>query len=179
MRARQYLQLSLSVEMEDRIFMQVAREQRTLFAFDRNRYNDGVHHQRWFQRLFQPGRSRSIPHARAWNIALRTVHLMTTSMFVGGYVFGASSVQLRPLLHVSIATGVGLALVETYPSLHFIFEGWGLFLLAKLALLHFVVTAQSHRIPIILAVVGLAGVGSHMPGKLRHYSVLERKVVDP
>lgn len=142
-----------------------------------SRYNDDMPDQHWIRRLFQPGRSRSIPYARACNIALRTAHLMTTSMFVGGYVFSAPAGQLRFLLHLAIATGVGLILIETYPSLHFVFEGWGIFLLVKLALLHFVAT-QQHRVLLILAVIALACVGSHMPGKLRHYSVLERKVVD-
>ena len=34
------------------------------------------------------------------------------------------------------------------------------------------------RVPLLVAVVVLAGVGSHMPRAFRHYSVLERRVVD-
>jgi hypothetical protein len=103
---------------------------------------------------------------------------MATSLLAGGYVFGASSGQLQHLLYLSIATGIGLVLIETYPSLHFIFEGWGLFLLAKLVLLHFAVVVPDYRVPLILAVIALAGIGSHLPARFRHYSVLEGKVID-
>lgn len=103
---------------------------------------------------------------------------MATSLLAGGYVFGASSSQLKHLLYLSIATGIGLVLIETFPSMHFIFEGGGLFLLAKLVLLHFVVVAPGYRLPLVLAVMALAGIGSHLPARFRHYSVLEGKVID-
>jgi len=134
--------------------------------------------QGWLQRLFQPARSRSIPYARAWNIALRTAHLMGTSMLVGGYAFGASADQLKPLLYLSIATGVGLVVVEAYPSLLFVFEGWGLFLLTKLALLGLVPFAHHYRVSILLAIIALAAVGSHLPARFRHYSLLYGKIIE-
>jgi hypothetical protein len=113
----------------------------------------------------------AIPYARAWKIALRTVHLMAVSVVVGGYLFGASTGQLRFPWAVSVATGVGLALMEAYPSLRFLFEGWWLLVVAKLALLGFLRVAQAHRAAILLAVIALAAVGSHMPARFRHYSL--------
>jgi hypothetical protein len=134
--------------------------------------------QGWLQRLFQPKGSRSIPYARAWNIVLRTAHLMATSFLVGGYAFGASADQLKPLLSLSIATGIGLIVVEAYPSLHFVFEGWGLFLLCKLAVLGFLPFAHRYRVTILLAIIALAAVGSHVPARFRHYSLLYRKTIE-
>ena len=133
----------------------------------------------WVYRLFRPAHPWVIPYSRFWKISLRTLHLMVISVLLGGHVFGAPAEQLRPLLYGAILTGAGMIVLETYPSPHFIFEGWGLFLLAKLALLCIVPFAWNYRVPLLLAVVALAGVGSHLPGKVRHYSLLYRKVIKP
>ena len=119
----------------------------------------------------------SVPHPRAWKIGLRTAHLMAISVLLGGHTFGAPADQLRPLLYVAIVTGAGLIFLEAFPSPYFVFEGWGLFLLAKLALLILIPFAWNYRVPILLAVVALGSIGSHLPARYRHYSLLYRKVV--
>jgi hypothetical protein len=135
----------------------------------------------WLRRRFRPADSfterASIPYTRAWKIALRTVHLMAIGMLFGGHAFHAAAGELKPWLYVAIATGAGMIFFEAYPSLHFVFEGWGLFLLVKLALLCTIPFAWSARVPILFTVVALGSVGSHMPGRFRHYSVLYRRVV--
>lgn len=131
----------------------------------------------WFGRLFEPGRIGSIPYGRLYKTTLRTAHLMAISVLVGGHAFNAPVSALRPLLYVAIATGVGMIFLEAYPSLNFIFEGWGLLLFAKLALLCCIPFAWKQRLPILLAVVALAGIGSHMPARFRHYSLLHGKVI--
>ena len=60
---------------------------------------------------------------------------MAISILVGGHAFNAPAGALKPLLYVAIATGAGMVLLETGPSLHFLFEGWGVLLVAKLILL--------------------------------------------
>jgi hypothetical protein len=72
---------------------------------------------------------------------------------------------------------VGMIVFEAYPSMHFVFQGWGLLLLAKLFLLCCIPFAWKSRSPILLAVVAIASIGSHMPKKFRHYSVLYRKAI--
>ena len=52
----------------------------------------------------------------------------------GGHAFHGSPEQLRPILNLAIATGAGMAFLETYPNLHFMIEGAGLLLIVKLAL---------------------------------------------
>jgi hypothetical protein len=49
--------------------------------------------------------------------------------------------------------------------------------LAKVALFAAVPLAWDYRLPILLAVVVIGSVGSHMPGRYRHYSVVYRKVI--
>jgi hypothetical protein len=136
-----------------------------------------MHNPDWRYRLFPPEQPPSIPYGRLYKIALRTVPLMAISVLVGGHAFSAPAGALRPLLYVAAATGVGLILLEAYPSLHFVFEGWGLLLLAKLALLCCIPFAWKQRLPILLAVVALASIGSHMPARFRHYSLLYRRVI--
>lgn len=131
----------------------------------------------WLSRLFAPEQPRSIPYGRVWKITLRTAHLMVISVLVGGHAFSAPVGALRPLLYVAIATGAGMMILEAYPSLHFIFEGWGLLLLSKLALLCCIPFAWKQRVPILLAVVAIASVASHMQGRFRHYSVIYRRVI--
>ena len=110
-------------------------------------------------------------------IALRTAHLMATSVLVGGHAFGAPPHALLPWLYAAVATGAGMIFFEAYPSLGFLFQGWGLMLLAKLALLCWIPFAGKACFPILLAVVAIASIASHMPGRLRHYSVLYRRVI--
>jgi hypothetical protein len=65
-----------------------------------------------------------------------------------------------------------MATLEAYPSFQFIHQGWGLLLLLKLVMLCVIPFAWSHRLPILIAVIVIGSVGSHMPRKFRHYSLL-------
>jgi hypothetical protein len=124
------------------------------------------------QQLPSPTSKHPIPHARIWNIAFRTLHILAISVLVGGHAFNAPAGQLRPLLYAAIVSGIGMVLVDAYPSLQFLHQGWGIFLLVKLALLCVIPFAWNQRFPILVAVVIIGSVGSHMPKKFRHYSVL-------
>lgn len=147
------------------------------YADQQEKTNSTVTREKRLQ-IQSPTEKRSIPYERAWKIAFRTLHLVAISILVGGHAFGASADQLRPLLYGAIVTGVGMATLEAYPSLQFIHQGWGLFLLLKLALLCTVPFMWSSRLPILIAVIIIGSVGSHMPRKFRHYSLIngpERK----
>jgi hypothetical protein len=134
----------------------------------------------WFYRLFAPAPEPrpSLPFSRFWKIALRTVHLMAISVLVGGHGFGAPSDALHPWLYAAIMSGAGMIVFEAYPSMEFLFQGWGLLLLAKLALLCCIPFAWGKRFPILLTVVAIAAVASHLPRRFRHYSVLYPRVAE-
>jgi len=132
----------------------------------------------WLDRLFlPPAEPPSLPCSRFCKIALRTVHLMAISVLVGGHAFGAPKHALLPWLYAAIVTGAGMIFFEAYPSMGFIFQGWGLMLFVKLALLCCIPFVWNARFPILLVVVAIASIASHMSGKLRHYSVLYRRVI--
>ena len=112
----------------------------------------------------------SIPYARACSILFRTAHLLAIAILVGGHLFNAPADQLRPLLYLAIASGVGMAFIEAYPSWQVLFQGWGILVMIKLALLCTVPFAWSHRFAILVAVLAIGSVGSHMTKRLRHYA---------
>lgn len=122
-----------------------------------------------------PDPPRRVPHARAWNVTSRTIHLAAISVLVGGHVSGAPAERLEAWLWVAILTGATLIAIEVYPSADWLAQGSGLFVLAKLALLAVIPFAWPWRVPILFAVIALAGVGSHMPGRYRHYSLIYRR----
>ncbi len=121
---------------------------------------------------------RKIPCARSWNIGTRTAHIAVTSVLVGGHLFGASKDDLFPWLCATILTGLLLVLIEAFPRWCWFYQGRGLFVIAKLLLLAAIPWAWDYRVPILFAVIVIASVGSHMPGRFRYYSIVHRRVLD-
>jgi len=101
---------------------------------------------------------------------------MSTSVLVGACAFAAPGHALLPWLYVALVSGIAMIFFEAYPSLSFFFEGWGLMLIAKLALLCAIPFAARLRLPLLLAAVAVASIGSHMPRRFRHYSLLSKKL---
>jgi len=116
---------------------------------------------------------------RAWNIAARTAHIGITGVLLGGHVFNVSASRLLPFLYSAIATGVVLALIELYPNWRGLFELRTLVLGAKLLMLTAIPWLWDYRVSILVFVLVLASVGSHMPGRFRHFSVIERRNMKP
>jgi hypothetical protein len=124
-------------------------------------------------------RASSIPHVRTWKIAVRTMHLIVTYVLFGGHMLGAADSQLRLALTLAMASGIGLIFLEAYPSLQTTVQGWGVLVALKLALLAVIPFAWSYRVPILLVVVAIAAIGSHLPARYRHYSLLHGRVIKP
>jgi hypothetical protein len=125
-----------------------------------------------------PDLPRRFPGARGWNIGFRTAHIGVTGILFGGHVFEIAREQLHLWLILSTLSGIGLVALEAGPRLRWFHQGRGLFVLAKLAILCAVPLLWEIRVYLFSAVVVLASVGSHMPGRFRYYSVLYRRVLD-
>jgi hypothetical protein len=115
--------------------------------------------------------------SRALNIALRTAHIATMGVLLGGHAFDVPRERLLLSLWLTIGTGVALTAVEAGPRLLWFHQGRGLMTLAKLLVIAAVPFLWDQRLAILLAVVVLASVGSHMPAKFRYYSVVYRQVL--
>ena len=114
---------------------------------------------------------------RTLNIAVRTAHIAAMGVLLGGHAFDVAPERLQVSLWLTVGTGVGLAAIEAGPHWLWFHQGRGLVTLAKMALLCAVPLAWNFRVPILLAVVVLASVGSHMPARFRYFSVLYRQVI--
>jgi hypothetical protein len=135
--------------------------------------------QRLSEILFPPT-PRRIPHERGINIALRTAHLMTSGILLGGHVFDVSADRLILFLYLTIASGVGLILLELYSSCRWIYLGKGAMILLKIALLIAAGVWWDQRVVFLLLVVLIGSVSSHMPARFRYYSLIHGQVIsDP
>jgi len=115
---------------------------------------------------------------RGLSIALRTLHLASFGILLGGHAFAIESNQLLPALYLTIASGAGLIALEVYIiGLYWLFLGKGVMVLLKLAMLLAVPFFWDHRLLLLLLVVVIASVGSHMPARYRHYSFLHGRAV--
>jgi len=122
--------------------------------------------------------ARSLAWRRSWNIAFRTAHIGVTSVLFGGHVFGITAQRLLPWLYLTILTGAVLVILEAWPSWRWCFQGRGVMPIAKVLAMCLVPWLWDYRIAILLAVIVIGSVGSHMPRRFRHYSFVDRRVME-
>lgn len=126
-----------------------------------------------------PDPPRRIPAQRWLGVILRTAHLMTFGTLLGGHFFEIDSARLVPFLAATIVTGVALMLLELASTVHWLFMGKGVAVMVKLLMLSLVPLFWEHRVAILLGTVVVASVGAHMPSRLRHYSFLHGRTIEP
>ncbi len=129
-----------------------------------------------FEILF-PETPRTLPYARILNIASRTAHIGVTGVLFGGHVFDVEAQRLLVWLYLTIFTGGILVFIEAYPSCRWCYQGRGVFVFCKLALIALVPLMWNQRVAILAVVIVIASVGSHMPGRFRYYSLIHRRVL--
>jgi hypothetical protein len=93
-------------------------------------------------------------------------------------VFNMPAESLYPWLYATILTGAALTFVEAFPHGRWLYQGRGVFVLVKLLLLLLIPWLWEYRVAMLMAVIGIASVGSHMPARFRYYSVLHGRVVE-
>ena len=124
-----------------------------------------------------PDPPRRIPHERWLNIGLRTCHLITSGLLLGGHAFDVAPHRLILYLYLTIASGVGLILLELYASCRWIYLGKGILVMLKVGLLIAAGIWWEQRVVFLLLVVLVGSVGSHMPARFRYYSVIHGQVL--
>jgi hypothetical protein len=114
------------------------------------------------------------------SIALRTLHLAAFGMLLGGHAFGVEVERLLVSLYLTIGSGLGLIALEIHAvGLCWLVLGKGIMVLVKLGLLLLIPLFWDARVALLLLILGIASVGSHMPARYRHYSLLHRRVIEP
>lgn len=122
---------------------------------------------------------RGIGSLRAWNIALRTAHIVAGGVLFGGHVFNIGTERLTGWFVSTLVTGALLVIFEIKHGRRWAVEGRGLLVLAKMLILCSLPWFWRQRVPLLFAVIVLGSVGSHMPKRLRHYSLFERRYINP
>lgn len=123
-----------------------------------------------------PEKDRSFPGERMLRTTLRTVHLASMGILLGGHVFGMPSEKLYPALGWTLGSGAAFAVIELYCNFHWLFQVRGLMTVAKIGLVALVPVFWDQRVWILLAVLAIGSVGSHAPTGWRYYSILTRSL---
>jgi hypothetical protein len=131
-----------------------------------------------FQQVLLPDPPRELPAERAIRTTLRTAHIATAGILLGGHLFEVEPARLVLWLWLTIGTGAAFMAVELYGSFIWLIELRGLLTMLKLALLGAVPLFWAHRVWLLLAALVIGSVGSHMPGRFRYYSFLRRQTVE-
>jgi hypothetical protein len=125
-----------------------------------------------------PAVPRRLPFARGLNVAFRSAHLVTSGALLGGHVFDIAPDRLILFLYLTIASGGCLIALELYRSCQWAYQGMGLLVEIKLAVLIAAGIWWDERVPLVILVVVLGSVGSHMPARYRHYSLRHGRVLE-
>lgn len=116
------------------------------------------------------------PGARAIALALRTTHLGAMAIVVGGIHFAVPAPSLRIWLALTAASGAGLLASEMSHSRHWLYQGRGLAAIAHVVALGLLLLGEGRLATALALVVG--AVGSHLPKKIRKWSLRHRAVVE-
>jgi hypothetical protein len=117
--------------------------------------------------LLAPEPPRRIPGHRVLSVALRTAHLATLGILLGGHAFDVESGRLVPYLLATIGSGAGLVALELASTCAWLRTVKGVAILAKLALLLMVLFFWEYRMGLLLVILVLASTVSHMPRRFR------------
>lgn len=118
--------------------------------------------------VLAPDPPRRVPGQRWLGVWLRTAHLATFGILLGGHAFDVDPARLVPFLVATIVSGAGLMALELACTFAWLGTVKGFAVLVKLGVLLAIPLFWEQRLVLLLAVVVLASVVSHMPSKLRH-----------
>lgn len=132
----------------------------------------------WRQMLFcQP--ARQLGHFGRWSrLLLRCLHLMATTLLVVALFEHARPYGVAGPAILTTVSGLLLLGVELYRSCVFLYQLAGVLVLAKLLVLLLIPLLPQQQFEIALVSILIAAFGSHMSGKLRHFSLLHWRVLD-
>lgn len=127
-----------------------------------------------FVSVLFPRAPRSFPFRRTVCTGLRTVHILTSGILLGGYFFDQTSVELEPWLWATVISGILLLAADVHASAVVLVEVRGVAVLIKLVLLALVPVFWDARITLMVASLVIGSIVSHMPKRYRHKALLFR-----
>lgn len=115
---------------------------------------------------------------RVADILLRTAHIGVAGTLLGGFVFHVPFLKLHIWHGLTVLTGLGLLALELRHSLNWPHQMRGVMGMIHIGLPGLVHLCPALVIPFTWASLFFGGIGSHMPRKIRHWSILYRREVD-
>lgn len=122
-------------------------------------------------------RSRDVPGIRGLRTTLRTTHIVAFAALYGGHVYSLPADRLWPALLATVATGGAFAALEIYHYPLWLLQLRGVATVVKVSLVACVALRWDLRILLLTLAIVIGSVSSHMPARLRYYSVLHRRQI--
>ena len=126
---------------------------------------------RW-QGLLFPEPERRVPGERHLRTVLRTVHIASMAVLLGGHIFDVPKHDLLAPLIWTVASGGLIVLLEVYGTLNWLFEVRGLATVAKVGLVCAVPFLWEQRVWLLMGALAIGSLSSHTTAGIRYYSIL-------
>ena len=115
---------------------------------------------------------------RPLDILLRTTHIAVAGILFSGFIFHVPFFKLHIWHGLTILTGLGLLSLEISHSLNWPHQVRGIMGMIHIGLPGLVHFCPTLVVPLTWITLYVGGIGSHMPKKYRHWSILYRREVD-
>lgn len=115
---------------------------------------------------------------RTLDLILRSAHIAVTSAVFGGAVFGAPDERLLIWNQLAIVTGIALIALAVHHSRHWPYQVCGVLAAVHIALIGLVFPFPALTAPVLAAALVTGVIGSHLPKKYRHWSLVHKRVMD-
>lgn len=112
------------------------------------------------------------------DLVLRSCHIGTSSVLFGGVVLAVPFTRLSTWHHLAIATGSALIIFNIFKSRHWPYQGRGLVAALHIGLVWLVHIRPELMVPVLSTALAVGVVGSHMPGFIRHWSLVHRRRIE-
>lgn len=114
------------------------------------------------------------PATMRWvGILSRTVHIAVASVLFGGSVVLTPFASLLPWHHLTLASGCILVLLEFQHDHRWPHRGKGLLGILHISLAGLIHLVPHLTIPLLWTILITGCIGSHMPRRFRHWSLLD------
>jgi len=119
---------------------------------------------------------------QAWpkylDLFLRVCHIGSSTVLFGGVVWAVPFVRLTIWHNLSIVTGGALIISGISGSRHWPYQGRGLMAAVHIGLVWLVHLWPGSALKMLAAALVFGVIGSHLPGNIRHWSLLHRRRMD-
>ncbi len=133
---------------------------------------------RLFSSLF-PKIPRDFPFRRSMRTLLRTIHIFTSGILLGGLIFNQPVAILEPWLMGAVISGLFLMATDLHASFAVLCELRGMAVMVKILLLVLVPVFWEARVHLLIAALVIGSVSSHMPKRYRHKVLLFQNYIVP